>query len=95
MLQNHGVVEGWQFGACTNAMYRPLLGGSCKEIKQKRGLSNRANLRDNLQTEELIDIMFAERLAKRKIEANNLSGYKPCFNACESAARLTKQALDG
>ncbi|MCT7984978.1 hypothetical protein NG796_17030 [Laspinema sp. A4] len=95
VLHNHGVVEGWQFGACTNAMYRPLLGGSCKEVKLARGLSRTANLRDHLETEELVDIMFAERLAKRQIESENLSGYKPCLDACENAAHRTRQALDG
>lgn len=93
-LQDHGVV-GWQFGACTNAIYTPILGGTMKQVKQSRGLTKKDNLRDTLDEFELSQVMFAESLAKRKIEKDDLQGYQQCESAAfESAKKVKKISED-
>lgn len=90
VLQDHGIVLGWQFAQCTDAIYQPLLGGSCKQVKESMGLAKNANLRDNLDQFELTQVMFAEALATRNIEKDNLQGYSPCRNASKEAAMKVK-----
>lgn len=90
VLQDHGVVSGWQFAQCTDAIYQPLLGGSCKQVKESMGLAKSDSLRDNLDQFELTQLMFAEALAARNIEKDNLQGYSPCRSASKEAAIKVK-----
>lgn len=93
-LDERGVTEGWQFAECTNAIYRPLLGGSAKEIKLEKGLTKKDSLRDNLSLSELSEVMFAESLAERKIKKDNLRGFVPCRDASSDSARAVKKLVD-
>ena len=93
-LDEHGVTEGWQFGECTNAIYKPLLGGSAKEVKLERGLVKKDNLRDNLSLSELTEVMFAESLAERKIKQDNLQGFIPCKDASADSAKAVRDLVD-
>lgn len=92
-LQEHGVSEGWQFGACTNAIYTPLLGGSASEIKEQRGLS-KENLRDSLDFVELAAIELAEGLAERQIKQGNVQGFRGCHEASRDAASRVKRVFE-
>lgn len=94
LLQDHGVTEGWQLGACTNAIYVPVLGGSANELKDRRGLSKRDNIRDNLSGVELAAIMLAEELALQKIKDGGIQGFKGCRDASENAGKLVKRVFE-
>lgn len=93
-LQGHGVTDGWQFAACTNAIYKPLLGGDAKTIKEQRGLVKQDNLRDKLKGIELTAVMLAEELAQQKIEAENIQGFKGCRDASENAGNRVKRVFE-
>lgn len=94
VLQDHGVVEGWQFGACTNAVYRPLLGADAATLKKQRGLAKSDNLRDSMSLREIAATMFAEAESQSRIEDKNLQGYKPCRDEIESVSKGVRDFMD-
>ena len=93
-LHDRGVVEGWQIGDCTNAIYQPLLGGTAKMVKQQRNLPARANLRDNLSTLELAATMLAEEIATRDMASQDAKGFHQCKSVTRNAAAKVRKALD-
>lgn len=84
-LQAHGVV-GKGFADCTNAIYRPILGGKKSEICAQRGLSRRTNLRDTMDLEQLTRTALAEIVARKTIERFNVRGNDRCASECSRAA---------
>ena len=91
VLQEHGVSKGWEFAKCTDAIYKPILGGTTKEVKQVRSLANQESLRDQVDDFELTQIMFAESLAERKIKKNQLYGFNQCEAAASESAKKVKE----
>jgi len=91
-LKEHGVA-GVGFARCTNATYSPLLGGTAKEVKARRGLTATDNLRDQLSPLELAAVFFAEAKADATIQAENRQGNAACEVACQEAARKVKSIL--
>lgn len=92
-LQAHGVQPGFQYAACTNATYRPILGGDAKQVRELRGIAKKDNLRDNLSEIELAAIEFAEKLSEHKIVTNNVQGFKPCLQVCSETARKVAEII--
>lgn len=84
-LQAHGV-QGRGFADCTNAIYRPILGGKKSEICARRGLSRATNLRDTMDLEQLTRTALAEIVARKTIEKFNVRGNDPCAIECSRAA---------
>lgn len=84
-LQAHGVT-GKGFADCTNAIYRPILGGKKSEICAQRGLSRRTNLRDTMDLEQLTRTALAEIVARKNIERFNTRGNDRCAYECSRAA---------
>jgi len=80
-LAAHGV-ERDGFKNCTNAIYRPLYGGTTAVVRAKKHLDEKENIRDNMNLEELCAVEFAEMLSRNKINANNLNGNAQCELAC-------------
>ncbi len=84
-LQAHGVI-GRGFADCTNAIYRPILGGKKSEICARRGLSRNTNLRDLMDLEQLTRTALAEIVARKNIERFNVRGNDMCAIECGRAA---------
>lgn len=93
-LKEHGVNQPWQFGVCTNEIYKPILGSSAKEVKKERNLPEKANLRDSLDEVENAAVTLAEALTRKKLGSNNDSGFKVCRTACTESANQVKKALN-
>lgn len=87
-LHDHGV-EDRGYADCTNAIYRPVLGGTAAGVKVRMGLKPNAQLRDSLSTIELAKVKLAELLAVDRISEQNLQGNGECSQAC----RLSGQAV--
>ena len=87
-LKDHEV-EGAGYADCTNAINRPVLGGTAALVKVQRGLKPKAALRDSLSTVELAKVKLAELLAADRIEKDELQGNERCARAC----RLSGQAI--
>lgn len=94
ILQDRGVTEGWQFGACTNAIYRPILGGDAKQLKEERGLAKKENVRDHLSGVELAAVMLAENLALETIKNENATGFNQCHKASAKAGDRVKRVFE-
>jgi hypothetical protein len=86
-LKAHGV-SGSGYKDCTNAIYQPLMGGTAADVREKRGLPEKANLREHMNTDELVETAYAELLAKRRIEARNSYGNTSCVHDCNEAGRI-------
>lgn len=84
-LQAHGVA-GKGFADCTNAIYRPILGGKKSEICARRGLPRTTNMRDVMDLEQLTRTALAEIVARKNIERFNVRGNDPCAVECGRAA---------
>lgn len=76
-LKAHGV-NGYGYAQCTDAITKPILGGSAKQVSQKLGLPANANLRDNLSAQDLQLISLSETITSDNIEAKGLKGNNPC-----------------
>lgn len=85
-LACHGV-SGKGYADCTNAIYRPIMGGKKSEICAQRGLPAKTNMRDVMDLEQLTRTALAEILARKRIERFNVRGNAPCAAECETAAR--------
>jgi len=91
-LAAHGV-EKEGFKNCTNAIYNPLFGGSTAVIRERKGIPENANIRDNLSSFELDTISYIESLSKQTIEKENLQGDAKCEIACSRASKTIADAL--
>jgi hypothetical protein len=92
VLQEHGVT-GKGFAMCTNATYKPLLGGTAGDIRKARNLPAKANIRDNLSFKEISAIMLSEALADERIEEEDRRGDQPCAVACYDASKKVASIL--
>ena len=93
-LKNRGIDKPWQYGVCTNEIYKPVLGGEAKEIKLERKVPAKDNLRDSLDDVENAAITLAEALARKKMRIDDLQGFRECRNACSESGEKVKKALE-
>lgn len=84
-LATHGV-SGKGFADCTNAIYKPILGGKKSDICAKRNLPTNTNMRDIMDLEQLTRTALAEIVAKKTITRLNVRGNAPCASECQRAA---------
>ena len=92
-LSRHGVKSGAEIAKCTNTVYKQLFHATAKEIKERRGIPEKANLRDNMSRIELAATEFAELLASERIEKRNETGFDDCNKHCGQAARIVANAV--
>lgn len=92
-LQEHGVVDRG-FMECTERAYIELLGGRSYEVRTRRGLPAKANLRDNIDQDELAYIIAAESLSAERIREENRRGNEACAAATEIGARAIREAIE-
>lgn len=84
-LKEHGVNKPYQYGVCTNEIYRPILGGTAKEVKQTRNVPAKQSLRDSMSLMEVMATGLAEELAKKGIRSKNAHGFGQCRSECRDA----------
>lgn len=85
-LSAHGV-SGKGYADCTNAIYRPILGGKKSELCAARGLPINTNIRDVMDIEQLTRTALAEIIARKNIERFDARGNAPCTMECSRAAQ--------
>ena len=87
-LSRHGVT-GKGFADCTNAIYRPILGGKKSEICRANGIPNKpgTNLRDLMTIDQLVATSMAELVSAKQIKKFNITGNTGCAIECDRAAR--------
>jgi ribosomal protein L5 len=92
-LREHEVV-GSGYALCTDAVYKQLLGGPAKKIRDQRGLPQKGNVRDALSKNELSFIMAAESLATERIADEDRRGNDQCMEATSRSASFIREAID-
>lgn len=92
-LKDHGVISKGYMD-CTEAVYQNLLGAKSYQIRGKRGLSPRANLRNHLNVEELSYIMAAEALSAERITDEDRRGNSQCAEASAIGASAIRSAIE-
>jgi len=74
-LREHDV-RGRGYADCTNAIYKPILGGTARKIREQKQLPAKANVRETLNIKELLAVGLSEVLSKERIEDESLYGNK-------------------
>lgn len=92
-LKEHGV-EGKGYMLCTEAGYQALMGGKSYELRTKRGLPPKANIRDDMTIEELSYMMAAEALSAERIHEEDRQGNTDCADATYIGASAIRRAID-
>jgi hypothetical protein len=92
-LGEHGV-DGPGFAICTDAVYKTLLDGTAKQLKARKGLPEKANLRDNMTKDELVFVMAAETMARLRIEGEKPFGNLPCEVATKRSTARLRSAIE-
>lgn len=92
VLKNHGVVNNG-YRNVTNGVYQHLYGGSSAVVREKKGIDEKANIRDNVSRIELRAIELAEMLTIENIENNNLLGNAQCEMAALKASKAVASAI--
>lgn len=86
-------VRGRGYADCTNAFYKPILGGTAREIREQKGLPVKANVRETLNIKQLLAVGLSEVLATEKIENEDRYGNKKCEDACSFSAKKVQSIL--
>ena len=93
-LQAHGV-EGAGYALCTDAVYTGLFDENAQQLKVTKGIVKKSgSLRDAMDTDELVSIMFAESLSRKKIETDELAGNRQCVSATKQSTAFVRQAIE-
>jgi KilA-N domain len=92
-LRDHGVT-GPGYAQCTDATYNSLFDASAANMRKKRGLAKKANVRDSMNTDELVYLMAAETLASGRIREENSQGNIECTTATSRSASFIHQAIE-
>lgn len=93
-LQDHGVTRQVEFAICTNAIYKPLLGGTARQLRKQRHLPQKASLRDDMSIEELASVSFAEVASSKKIDRDGDYGVDECSHSCTAMAKKISELLN-
>lgn len=91
-LRNHGV-ENRGYADCTNAIYKPILGGTKKEVEKERNLPEKTKFRDTLTGLELAAVTLSECLATERIEKYDAQGNTQCVEHSSIAATNVSKAI--
>lgn len=88
LCQSRGFKFAQHFANVTNAMYIGLLGKDAGDLRQERGLNEKANVRDAMNTNEILAVALAENLTRTRAEDMRLWG---ASDICDAANHCGKQ----
>ena len=88
-----GITESKEFAILTNEIYKTWSGMDVKEYKQFKGL-RKENLRDNMDSIELILNDLSEETTKRIATKQKPKGLKENINVAHKGGNIAKQARD-
>ena len=91
-LGTHGVRDRG-YGEVTNETYRPILGGTAKEMRSELVLPVKANVRDHISVTQLAQIEYSETITEAKINQDNVQCAVACGHAARRAAQITAEAF--
>lgn len=80
-------VDGKGIGVCTNAIYTGAFNACASELRKIKNLPEKANVREHMTVQEIIQTAHAEMIAVRNMDATRARGTRECARVCEDAAR--------
>jgi hypothetical protein len=80
-------VTGKGYGTCTNQLYSGLYGTTAKGLRKRKGLPDKANLRDHVSISELNEISFSEDLSGKRIVKVEAHGNNQCASVTYEVAK--------
>jgi len=94
VLQEHDVA-GPGYALCTEAVYNGLFDANAAQLRVAKGVTSKSgNLRDAMDTDELVSIMFAETLSRQKIVDEDVRGNALCVQATKRSTAYARQAIE-
>ena len=93
-LHERGVVQPREYAICTNQTYQGLFDATAKKLKEQKGLTKSANLRDNLDMKETAFLAASEALAVERMSDEESDGFYECRSATSSAAGAIRSAIE-
>lgn len=93
-LDRRGVRDPKHYAICTNATYKKLFDGTAKQIRVKRGLPEKASIRDNLNLRELAFLAASEALSVERMEDEDSRGFNECHDATSKSAESIRAAIE-
>lgn len=85
-------IEGWQYGALSNEVYKGTFGMDSNKYKQIKNLPSKENLRDHMDGVELSLTSFAEAMATKCTRKNNSMGFKECKESVVEGTAVANKA---
>jgi hypothetical protein len=97
ILMARGVKQSKEFAKCTNQTYSGLYGTNAAGLRLQKGLPVKANVRNHMNTTELIEVGFSENLSTRKIFQGSAYGCEECgsvnYSTAQKVAELIRETL--
>jgi hypothetical protein len=79
---------------CTDEAYRKLFDAPAWQLRQRRNLPKRTNLRDKMDIVELSAVKLTEALATQRITVEDSRGNSECKEATGRTAANVRFAID-
>lgn len=94
VLKAHSV-RGRGYDICTNKTYIGGFGTTAKGLRKKKGLSEKASLRDHFTMSDLNKVAFTEDLTGKRINRVNAQGNDECADECYTVAKKVADFTEG
>lgn len=88
------IVEGWQYGALSNGIYRGTFGVDTKKYMNIKHLPKKENLRDHMNGLELSLTSLAEAVTTKVTQNKDAQGFKQCKDAVTAGTSVARRAKD-
>ena len=85
-------IDGWQYGALSNEIYKGTFGISSNEYKEIKKLSEKEQLRDHMDGVELSLTSFAEAITTKVTIKNNSQGFQECKDSVVEGSTVAGKA---
>jgi Rha family phage regulatory protein len=92
--KEHGATEWFHYTNNTDAIYEVMYGGTAAQLRRKWGLAPKANVRDNLTTDQLNTIIQIEGAITLQLEARQITNPADQLRVVRHVALSYRNLLD-
>lgn len=92
-LSRHSVQAGREIAMATNVNYKALFRRTASQLRDAKGLSKNAKLRDNLSPIALGAIVLSEAMSADTIEKTDRQGYRECADVIRRCGEAVKKVV--
>ena len=95
LCQSRGFRFGQHYANVTNALYIGLFGQNAGDIRESRGLPEKCNVRDAMDSNEILATALAENLTRTRAEEQRLWGASDICDAANHCGNMVAVAVKG